>query len=73
MEDWLSVEANIDLGSTALVSLGGFTYYTGMKNLRLQRQAIELSRSKYKYGSRQLGIVGLSATLLGLGLYRTFN
>ena len=60
-------------GSTALVSLGGYTYYSGMKNLRLQRKAIEMSKSKYKYGSRQLGIVALSATLVGLGLYRTFN
>ena len=60
-------------GSTALVSLGGYTYYSGMKNLRLQRKAIEMNKSKYKYGSRQLGIVTLSATLVGLGLYRTFN
>lgn len=61
------------LGSTALVSLGGYTYFTGMKNLKLQRKAIEMSKSKYKHGSRQLGILTLSATLVGMGLYRTFN
>jgi hypothetical protein len=60
-------------GSTALVSLGGYTYFTGMKNLRLQRKAIEMGKSKYKYGSRQLGILTISATLIGMGLYRTFN
>jgi hypothetical protein len=60
-------------GSTALVSLGGYTYFTGMKNLRLQRKAIEMSKSRYKYGSRQLGILTISATLVGMGLYRTFN
>jgi hypothetical protein len=60
-------------GSTALVSLGGYTYFTGMKNLRLQQKAIEMSKSKYKYGSRQLGILMISATLVGMGLYRTFN
>lgn len=60
-------------GSTALVSLGGYTYFTGMKNLRLQQKAIEMSKSKYKYGSRQLGILTISATLVGMGLYRTFN
>jgi len=61
------------IGSTAFVSLGGYTYFSGMQQLRAQRQAIELSKSKYKYGSRQLGIVSLSATLLGLGVYRMFN
>jgi hypothetical protein len=60
-------------GSTAFVALGGYTYFTGMKNLRAQRQMIERSKSRYKYGSRQLGILSLSATLIGLGLYRTFN
>lgn len=61
------------LGSTAFVALGGYTYFTGMKNLRQQRKLIESSKSRYKYGSRQLGILSLSATLIGLGLYRTFN
>ena len=61
------------IGSTAFVALGGYTYFTGMKSLREQRKAIELSKSRYKYGSRQLGILSLSATLVGLGLYRTFN
>ena len=74
---WLTMESMFDLacnaGSTALVSLGGYTYFTGMKNLRLQRKTIELSKSRYKYGSRQLGIVTISATLVGMGLYRTFN
>jgi len=69
-EDCLSCRV---LGSTALVSLGGYTYFTGMKNLRLQQKAIEMSKSKYKYGSRQLGILTISATLVGMGLYRTFN
>lgn len=66
------INSNI-IGSTAFVALGGYTYFTGMKNLREQRKLIEASRSRYKYGSRQLGILSLSATLVGLGLYRTFN
>ncbi|RMD40987.1 hypothetical protein DV735_g4113, partial [Chaetothyriales sp. CBS 134920] len=61
------------LGSTALVSLGGYTYFSGMRQLRLQSQAIELSKSKYKVGSRQLGIVLLSSSLIGLGMYRMIN
>lgn len=61
------------LGSTAFVSLGGYTYYSGMKQLRDRRQLIERSKSKYKYGSRQLGIVMLSGTFVGLGIYRMVN
>ncbi|KIX95313.1 uncharacterized protein Z520_08830 [Fonsecaea multimorphosa CBS 102226] len=60
------------LGSTAFVGLGGYTYFSGMQQLRARQKAIELSRSKYKYGSRQLGILSLSATLVGLGIYRMF-
>ncbi|KIW27767.1 uncharacterized protein PV07_07475 [Cladophialophora immunda] len=68
-EDCLSCRI---LGSTAFVALGGYTYFSGMQQLRAQQKAIELSRSKYKYGSRQLGILSLSATLVGLGVYRMF-
>ena len=60
-------------GATALVSLGGWTYYSGMQQLRLQRKAIELSKSRYKYGSRQLGILTLSATFVSMGIYRMLN
>ncbi|KAJ9651854.1 hypothetical protein H2198_008886 [Neophaeococcomyces mojaviensis] len=59
--------------STALVSAGGWTYFSGMKQLRERQKLIEKSRSKYKYGSRQLGIVTLSATFVGLGIYRMLN
>ncbi|KEF62916.1 uncharacterized protein A1O9_00890 [Exophiala aquamarina CBS 119918] len=69
-EDCLSCRV---LGSTALVSLGGYTYFSGMQQLRAQRRVIELSKSKYKYGSRQLGILTLSATLVSLGFYRMIN
>lgn len=61
------------IGSTALVSLGGYTYYSGMKGLREREQIIKRSKSKFKYGGRQLGVVMLSGTLISMGLYRTFN
>ena len=60
-------------GSTAFVALGGYTYFSGMQSLRERRKAIAMSKSRYKYGSRQLGILSLSATLVGLGIYRMFN
>jgi hypothetical protein len=50
-----------------------YTYFSGMKQLRDSRQAIMLSKSPYKYHSRQLGIISISATLIGLGLYRMVN
>ncbi|ETN41553.1 uncharacterized protein HMPREF1541_03489 [Cyphellophora europaea CBS 101466] len=61
------------IGSTALASLGFYTYYSGMRQLREQRRVIEMSKSRYKYNSRQLGIVSISATLIGLGWYRMVN
>ena len=61
------------LGSTAFVSLGGYTYFSGMKQLRQRRQLIERSASRYKYGSRQLGVLVLSGTFVGLGIYRMVN
>ncbi|KAK5082157.1 hypothetical protein LTR05_007300 [Lithohypha guttulata] len=61
------------MGSTTFVALGGWTYYSGMKQLRERQQLIEKSKSKYKTGSRQLGIITLSATFVGLGIYRMLN
>lgn len=29
--------------------------------------------TKYKMGSRQLGIITISATLVGMGIWRAFN
>ena len=69
-EDCFSCRA---LGATAMTSLGAYTYYSGMNQLRERRKIIENSKSYYKYGARQLGIVSLSATFVGLGIYRMFN
>jgi hypothetical protein len=61
------------LGSAAFIGLGVYSYYTGMRNLRRQEKLIMRSPSKYKMGSRQLGIVTISASFVGLGLWRAFN
>lgn len=66
-------KANGNIGSTALVSLGGYTYFSGMKQLREKKALIEAGKTKYKYGSRSLGIVGMSATFVALGIYRMLN
>jgi hypothetical protein len=44
-----------------------------MANLRKQEKAIMQGPTKYKMGSRQLGIATISATLVGMGLWRAFN
>ncbi|CEO59968.1 hypothetical protein PMG11_04615 [Penicillium brasilianum] len=60
-------------GSAAFVGLGVYSYYTGMKNLRKQETAIMQGPTKYKMGSRRLGIATISASLIGLGVWRAFN
>lgn len=60
-------------GSAAFIGLGVYSYYTGMNNLRKQEKAIMQASTKYKMGSRQLGIATISASLIGLGVWRAFN
>ncbi|KAJ5482853.1 hypothetical protein N7539_006299 [Penicillium diatomitis] len=60
-------------GSAAFVGLGVYSYYTGMNNLRKQEKAIMQGATKYKMGSRRLGIASISASLVGLGIWRAFN
>lgn len=60
-------------GSAAFIGLGVYSYYTGMSNLRKQEHAVMQSATKYKMGSRRLGIATISATLVGMGVYRAFN
>lgn len=61
------------LGSAAFIGLGVYSYHTGMQNLRKQEKAIMQGPSRYKMASRQLGILTISATLVGMGLWRALN
>ncbi|KAH8701910.1 hypothetical protein BGW36DRAFT_290451 [Talaromyces proteolyticus] len=69
-EDCLSCRL---VGSGAFIGLGMYTYVQGMRNLKQQERAIMRSSTKYKMGSRQLGIATISASLVSLGVYRLFN
>lgn len=60
-------------GSTAFAALGIYSYYTGMNNLRKQEQQIMQGATKYKMGSRRLGITTISAALVGMGIWRALN
>lgn len=61
------------IGSVAFAGLGVYSYYTGMNNLRKQEQAIMSGATKYKMGSRKLGIATISATLVGMAIWRALN
>ncbi|KAJ5976118.1 hypothetical protein N7481_009825 [Penicillium waksmanii] len=69
-EDCMSCKA---MGSGAFIGLGVYSYYTGMNNLRQQEKMIMKSATKYKMGSRRLGIATISASLIGAGVWRAFN
>ncbi|KAL4921676.1 hypothetical protein BDW62DRAFT_197806 [Aspergillus aurantiobrunneus] len=60
-------------GSAAFIGLGVYSYYSGMANLKNQEKTIMQSATKYKMGSRRLGIATLSAALVGMGVWRAFN
>ncbi|KAI5300187.1 hypothetical protein KEM56_002664 [Ascosphaera pollenicola] len=61
------------MGTGAFVGLGAYTYYSGMQGLKQQEAEIMRSATKYKMGSRKLGIVAISATLVGMGVYRALH
>ncbi|KAK2806794.1 hypothetical protein FQN50_005656 [Emmonsiellopsis sp. PD_5] len=60
-------------GSFAFIGLGVYSFVTGMGNLKQQEKAILKSSSKYRMGSRRLGIATISATLVGMGVWRALH
>ncbi|CZT22387.1 uncharacterized protein RCC_08257 [Ramularia collo-cygni] len=61
------------MGSTAFAGLGIYSYASGMKQLREREYEILKSGSKFGMRSRRAGIYAISATLVGLGVYRLQN
>ena len=59
-------------GSAAFIGLGGYTFISGRQQLREQafQEALARSGSKFGLAARRAGIHGLSACLIGLGVYR---
>jgi hypothetical protein len=52
------------------MGLGAFTYMSGHSQLRQQQATILKSGSMFGMRSRQAAITTLSATFVGLGIYR---
>ncbi|KAF2169133.1 hypothetical protein M409DRAFT_52419 [Zasmidium cellare ATCC 36951] len=61
------------MGSIAFTGLGIYSYASGMKQLRERELEILKSGSRFGLGARRGGIVGMSAVLVGLGVYRLVN
>jgi hypothetical protein len=60
------------LGSGAFIGLGVYTYMSGHSQLKKQESVILRSKSMFGMGSRRMSITGMSAGLIGLGIYRWF-
>lgn len=57
-------------GSAAFIGLGGYTYFSGMSQLNQKEALIARSKTMWGIGARRLGIQGIAASLIGLGVYR---
>ncbi|KAL7273080.1 hypothetical protein RUND412_004090 [Rhizina undulata] len=60
------------IGSAAFIGLGGYTYWSGLAQLKKQEEVILRSGSRWGIGARRLGIHGIAAGMIGMGLYRWF-
>lgn len=60
-------------GASAFLALGAYTYYSGTTQLQSRRAEILKSGSRFGMKARGTGVVGLSALLVGMGLYRFVN
>jgi hypothetical protein len=60
-------------GATTFVGLGGFTYFTGHRQLRQQQATILKSGSRLGMAPRRAGITVMSIGMAGIGIYRLFN
>ena len=61
------------LGASAFIGLGTYSYFSGRYQLRRQEAAILKSGSMFGMRTRQTGISGIAAVLIGMGLWRLIN
>ncbi|KAF2875600.1 hypothetical protein BDV95DRAFT_603016 [Massariosphaeria phaeospora] len=60
------------VGTVVFMGLGAYTYTSGHSQLKAQELAIRKSKSMFGMASRRAGITGMSAFMVGLGVYRWF-
>ncbi|KAF2485326.1 hypothetical protein BDY17DRAFT_293373 [Neohortaea acidophila] len=60
-------------GSAAFTGLGIYTYHSGRQQLIAREKEILRSGTKYGLAARRMSLLGLSAMLVGAGVYRLVN
>ena len=58
------------MGSAAFTGLGIYTFYSGRKQLRERELEILKSGSRFGLGARRGAVLGMSAILVGMGVFR---
>lgn len=69
---WVKTDA-VATGSAVFTGLGVFSYVSGRAQLRQQQAQLLRSGSRVGFAARRFGILSLSATMIGLGMYRLVN
>ncbi|KAI9806760.1 MAG: hypothetical protein M1825_006217 [Sarcosagium campestre] len=60
-------------GSAALIGLGVYSFFSSRHQLNLQRAKIIKSGSRFGMQTRQTGVTGMAAVLVGMGVWRLVN
>ena len=70
----LHIDFGTAAGSASFIALGGYTFISGRQQLRKEasQKALTWGGSRLGFPVRSAGIHGMSAMLIGLGLYRLF-
>ncbi|KAI5853177.1 hypothetical protein DFP73DRAFT_535432 [Morchella snyderi] len=58
------------IGSAAFIGLGAYTFVSGRAQLREREKAISQAATRWGVGARRMGIYGIAASMVGLGVYR---
>lgn len=60
-------------GAGALFGLAGYSYYSGQKQLELQRSKLAKADVIFGMRSRKAGITSIAFILVGMGYWRLIN
>ncbi|RKF74311.1 hypothetical protein GcC1_085007 [Golovinomyces cichoracearum] len=61
------------MGASAFFGLSAYSYFSGKAQLRIQKDKILQSGSRFGMKSRQAGITTIAMTLFGMGFWRLVN
>ncbi|KAL0639331.1 hypothetical protein Q9L58_001557 [Maublancomyces gigas] len=58
------------IGTAAPIGVAAYIFMSGRTQLRKQEEAIMRANTRWGIGARRLGIYGITASLVGMGVYR---